>query len=244
MTLDCARVRELLDDHLDGALAPEAARAVDGHLASCGACRAEANALAALVADLAALPASIDPPAALWQAIERRTRAIALPATGAPGRTPWRVAAVAAALLIAVAAWLAGTALRRPDAGAASTTSASAAPAASPVTSPATPAHSSAGARPGGNAAGAEPAVAEAERALLRAKEHLRAALADRRDALSPDTLRLVEDNLQVIEAAILKIDAALAEEPGNPDLKRMRVAYHRKELALLERANRAASRM
>lgn len=225
--MSCTRTREMLDDHVDGALAPDDARAVEAHLAGCAACRAEAEALADLVRGLAELPAEIEPPAAIRRAIDLRLDAA--PAGRRTAVAPWLAAA--AVLALAAALWLA---VERPgrapggrgdDRAAPGTADSNAAVAAVA-------------------AAADDHAVAGAERALLRARDDLRAALAARRDALPPETLRLVEDNLQVIEAAIGRIEVALAAEPGNPDLERMRVAYRRQELALLERANRAASRM
>lgn len=64
----CQDVRRQLGAYLDGELGDHQASALRGHLRTCEACRADADAESKLVESLRELPA-IDPPAAMWQAI-------------------------------------------------------------------------------------------------------------------------------------------------------------------------------
>ena len=54
--MDCRRVRELLEDELDGALAPVDARALEKHIAACPACAREREVLAEVDAALCEAP--------------------------------------------------------------------------------------------------------------------------------------------------------------------------------------------
>ncbi len=112
---DCARTRTDLVAFLDGELPPGEAQPVEAHLAACGACRAERQALAAswdLLDELA-------PVAARPGGLEEVERSILPPAQGRllrwrpvrPGVVAW--AAAAAALLLALGvSW---AALRAPQ---------------------------------------------------------------------------------------------------------------------------------
>jgi len=64
-----------LNGYADGSLDAAARVAVEAHLASCAACRAEAAALAALLGAARALPRSIAPDRDLWGGIEARITA-------------------------------------------------------------------------------------------------------------------------------------------------------------------------
>ena len=48
----------------------------------------------------------------------------------------------------------------------------------------------------------------------------------------------------RTIELAIAEIRTALADHPDDADLRRTLVAYHEREVALLEQVTRAASRL
>lgn len=89
-----------LNDYVDGRLSPALCPDVEAHIAACDVCRAEVDGLRALLADVAALPRSIEPPRDLWMAIDG-----ALDARAARQRTLWsaRYWLAAAALLLAVA---------------------------------------------------------------------------------------------------------------------------------------------
>ena len=65
-------IRELLDDLVDGSLAPGAGEAIEAHLADCETCAAVVSALRALLSDAAALPRSVEPPRDLWPRLSPR----------------------------------------------------------------------------------------------------------------------------------------------------------------------------
>lgn len=104
----CREYSALLAERAAGALPSEAEARLSGHLESCGACRAEAAALAEALS-LAALPPASEEELRALDAIAGETlRALR---DGLPRRTPWRgigvglaFAAAAAAAVIAVPA--------------------------------------------------------------------------------------------------------------------------------------------
>jgi anti-sigma factor RsiW len=63
---------ERIDDFASGELPDIERRMMERHLDGCGECRAEAEALRALLAEVAVLPRAIAPPADLWQGIAGR----------------------------------------------------------------------------------------------------------------------------------------------------------------------------
>lgn len=106
---------ERLDDFVSGELPDIETRLVERHLEGCDECRAEAEAIRALLAEVATLPAGIAPPADLWQAIAPRLepRAAAAPVVEetkvipfAPRRQVWQpprwALQIAAALVLMV----------------------------------------------------------------------------------------------------------------------------------------------
>ncbi len=92
-------IRELLDDFVDGSLAPGAGEAIEAHLADCETCAAGVSALRALLSEAAALPRSVEPPHDLWPRLSPRLGR-------APLRhrvfRPQRMALAAAALLLVI----------------------------------------------------------------------------------------------------------------------------------------------
>jgi anti-sigma factor RsiW len=111
MSATCAGTRERLDDYVDGLLQEDERDSVAHHLLSCEGCRAEEAQLRALLAEAAALPREVSPPAHLWPRIERRIRP---QASGA-----WlRHLAAAACVALAVGAAIVVRAPRREAAGA------------------------------------------------------------------------------------------------------------------------------
>ncbi|CAN5277445.1 hypothetical protein BH18GEM1_BH18GEM1_11090 [soil metagenome] len=91
-----------LNEYVESTLAPVDMEAVEQHLQSCAACRAEASRIRALLADLAALPAAVRPRHDLYPGIEERI--------GAPDirdrplwTRPYSLAAAAVALVVVTA---------------------------------------------------------------------------------------------------------------------------------------------
>jgi predicted anti-sigma-YlaC factor YlaD len=92
----CDETRDRLDDFVDGELAPAERAGLAEHLAHCAECRAEEARLRALLAEAAALPLEVAPPADLWPHIERRIRV--------SGAGSWlRYMAAAACVVLALA---------------------------------------------------------------------------------------------------------------------------------------------
>ena len=56
---------------------------------------------------------------------------------------------------------------------------------------------------------------------------------------MSPETLRTVDDNLRVIDEAIERISSALVDDPLNPRLANQLASAYRRQIDLLQRANR-----
>lgn len=70
--MNCTDIAPLLDEYIDGALAPDAVRNVDQHLAGCERCRREVAAIRSLLADARSMPRAIQPGRDLWAGIEGR----------------------------------------------------------------------------------------------------------------------------------------------------------------------------
>ncbi len=68
--MDCSRVRELLSDYLEDALADRDRAAVAAHLDGCASCAAEAAGLSETIALLSALPRETAPPELLGRVME------------------------------------------------------------------------------------------------------------------------------------------------------------------------------
>ena len=91
-----------LNEYVDGSLDASAVPAVETHLATCERCRADAAALAGLVAAARGLPRSIVPDRDLWAGIESRIAAASRREPGA-GHLRWRRVALALAASVVLA---------------------------------------------------------------------------------------------------------------------------------------------
>ena len=225
--MNCGEVRKVLHDYVDSNLNPETEREVDRHLGACESCEEHERKLRALIGEAAALPEWIDPPRDLWPTIEGRLdevekiEPVRFPVHRA--RVPlWGYGVLAASLLIAI---IAGVYLGGPR---------------TPV-----PELADEG-TPDGlvEQARSEGSIREAEGELIRQKDEIRAAFEARRGALDPETAETVDRNLALIESAIGEIHVALEKEPTSPELNRMLMAAHQRELYLLQRAMQLAARL
>lgn len=215
----CAEVRELLNDYAEGALEGEERERVAAHLEECAECRAEAEGLASLLAEAAALPHEIRPARDLWSGIDARLEdaTIRRPAAGLPR---WALVAAALALVVVTAAvsslltrrWDEAMALKVRRAGG--------------------------GVEATAPAAASDPAVGEEEARFLAASRELLEGL-EAQD-LSPETMAIVRRNVAVIDAAIAELHVALRKDPGNGELTRMLLATYQRKIDLLEQAARA----
>lgn len=177
-----------------------------------------------LAARIGRLPAERSPERDLWPGIAARL------AAARPARPRlWRVAALAAALLVA-----GGLALieRR---------------GASPP--PVRPPYAVVEAPPASPADGLEPAPVPAAYAATGAElDRLRGRLrreVERRSAELPAAARAtVDENLETIDRAIAAIETELALRPDDRSLARTSIAYRQRQLELLRRVNQTAARL
>ena len=215
--MNCPDARLLLDDLVDGTIAEDARRALEGHLAACLTCRAEEVRLRALLARAAALPLRVEPGRDLWPGVAQRLAGANVVAGGFAGRArrriPLPLAAAAAAVLVAATALVTSVLVRSER-----------------------PPHAAAG--PGAEPVGAVPAslaLSDARGAYESARRQLHAALDARRGSLSPATLKVVDENLTVIERAVREMEDALARDPGNRELPALLASAYRQELDVLQ---------
>jgi hypothetical protein len=216
--MTCERVKERLDDYLDGELGEAEFQEVELHVASCAACREEERALRAVVSLAAALPRRQEPPRDLWPEIAveiaRRRRFAVVRSVAARPAARW-TAGLAAAAAVAVAVWFVPR----------TTTRVPVADQPSPQTV----------AQPVAFGTGLD-AFAAAERDYQRAAAELMAALDTRRASLSPETVAAIDENLRVIDQALVEIRAALVRDPDSPRLGRMLTSTHEKKIQTLRR--------
>jgi len=201
------------DDELDA----YARLRIEAHLASCDACRAEVEAIRALVAAVGELPRAIAPTRDLRAGIAERI-ARAQPAETVRPRRTLRVPAMlaaAAVLVVATASLTRLWMLQQPSPPAVSTQNIPVA--AMPVTYRAD------------------------ETRYLEAIEELQQMLERERGELAPQTIEILETNLAIIDRAIAESRAALARDPANHDLGLMVLSAYEQKLQLLQRARISA---
>lgn len=214
---ECARIRGMLDGWLDGDLTQAGRVAVEQHLERCGACAAEASALAAIVAAARDLPREIAPDRDLWPVVASRLVGGTPGAPRRPRAVPgaWLLAA-AAVVLVAVGVVI-GTAVGRGDAvGVGGKT-----------------------VFPGerGTISTAADELGPGQADLEHAAADLHAALDRRRGRLARPTMKLLDDNLRIIDDAIARIRAALDDDPGNRELVILLASTYQRKIDLLATA-------
>lgn len=209
--MNCELFRQLLDAFVDGGLSDSDARAMEAHLAACGACAEETRALRALLGDAAALAKAIPPSSDLWAGIVPRLQPSRVSARRSRLRIGgWRTAALLAAAALVAVVRLVQMAVPEP------------------------PARNS-----GENAWTVEGAAAD--RAYADAKQTSMEVLTEYGPDLDDETRRVVEDNLRIIEEAMKDIRGALAGDPGNTRLLKRLAVLERDSLGLIGRAARIA---
>ena len=245
----------LLEDYVDGLLAPQEATAVERRLAGDREARETVSFLRALKARAAELPGTIEPGRDLWPGIAAAMAptplvSIISDAAEARGdcsgedRTSRAAAGTArAAAAIAPAPWIPGL---QPRQWAALATAAillvasSSALTAWWLRGPGRATDPAAGAAASGVALeGAPPVPAE----LTLQIDELMWVLYDNRDVLDPDTVTTIETNLRVIDRAIRRAREALAVDPGNAGLARLLASNYMHKLQLLQRTSRIIER-
>jgi len=229
-------ILDRLDDFVGGELPPREERDVRRHLMACEGCRAEEQALRALLDQAAALADEVMPERDLWDGIAPRLQSrAALPVEEAEERLPevrvigprparplpwWMLAAASIALVITTS--FATLRFSGQDERA-----------------PATLASQSA--RPPAGTTGGTPtalaAFRPAEREYEKAITDLQAVLAARRDRMAPQTVATLETNLRIIDQAIRESRDALAADPNSPELTEMLSGAYDAKLDVLRRA-------
>ena len=229
---------DLLDDFVGGELPPRDEREVRRHLMACESCRAEEQALRALLDQAAALDDEILPERDLWRDIAPRLQSRAslpdetaerVPEVRVIGPRParplpwWMLAAASIALVVATSFATLRFAGNRTVQGPAPATLA---------TQTAQP--------PAGSAGGTPPALAAfrpAEQEYEKALGDLMAVLQARRGQMAPQTVATLEANLRIIDQAIRESRAALAADPNSPELTSMLSGAYDAKLGALRRA-------
>lgn len=217
-----------IHDWLDGLLAPPGEERARRHVEACGRCRAEKDALAAMLQEIAALPRDAAPARDLWGGIEARIAGAAPLGTDpvvltfpadAPARAGRRVsltlpqayaAGIAIALLSAAGVWyalrarapVAAAGLAAPDRGVALVSAESA-------------------------------ARTEVELAVLELEHTLEGG----RGKLAPETLDAIERSLRTIDQAIAEARRALERDPSSVLVNRLLLSHQKNKLRVLRQA-------
>jgi len=252
---------ERLDDYASGELPDIERRLMERHLESCGECRAEVEAIRALLADVAKLPTDIAPPADLWQGIagrlEPRAAEGAVPTEEtkvipfAPRRKVWEpprwALQAAAAVVLMVGSSLVTARYVRQQQAAGPVATLPAASAATPSqgtaqgvdgTLPASPdARPAVAPAAGDDQVTALAAFRPAEREYQQAVDDLARVLETRRESLAPETVATLEHNLAIIDAAIAESRAALVNDPNSRELTDMLSSTYDAKVQLLRQA-------
>lgn len=230
-------ILDLLDDFVGGDLPPREERDVRRHLMQCEGCRAEEQALRALLDEAAALPDEIVPERDLWTGIAPRLQSRAalveepaehLPEVRVIGPRParplpwWMLAAASIALVIVTS--FATLRLSGRGAGAEPTTIAS-----------------QRAQRPAGAVGGGTPtalvAFRPAEKEYQKAISELEGVLQTQRTRMAPQTAATIEANLRIIDQAIAESRAALAADPNSAELTHMLSDAYDTKLDVLRQA-------
>lgn len=112
--MTCSEVREQLSAYYDGELAEPLREAVAEHLEQCARCRAEITGFRKL-SELTAELRTPEPPAEMWQLLERQLDTGAKPV--ATRYVPWRVVTIAAVLLVGASLSLLWWSMGREESG-------------------------------------------------------------------------------------------------------------------------------
>lgn len=231
------QILDLLDDFVGGDLPPREERNVRRHLMQCEACRAEEQALRALLDEAAALPDEIVPERDLWTEIAPRLQSRAsltdesadhLPEVRVIGPRParplpwWMLAAASIALVVTTSF----ATLRLSGRGADQTVPAIATQQAQQ------PQDAVRGGTPTALAA-FRPAEEEYEKAI----SDLEIVLRTQRGRMSPQTAATLEANLRIIDQAIQESRAALAADPNSAELTHMLSDAYDTKLDVLRQA-------
>jgi anti-sigma-K factor RskA len=253
---------ERLDDFACGEL-PDIERVmVQRHVDACGECRAEVEAIQALLAEVDTLPRAVAPPRDLWAGIaprlEPRGLALVEPVEEtkvlpfAPARRHWQpprwALQIAAALVLVVgSSAITARVMRERQAqpgGPVALTPITARPGQAPRVAAGDPSTTRTVADPGtaadGRAAGTQTAFAAfrpAEESYQTAIADLQRVLEAKQGQMAPETVQTLERNLRIIDAAIAESRAALEKDPNSRELTQMLGATYDAKVKVLRQA-------
>lgn len=208
----------VLNDYVDGLLDAAESAAITAHLETCDACRREAHALGGILADLQALPRSIEPARDLRPGIAERLAQTERPVVRR-AYARWLPLSAAAVLLIATSSLLTRWLVLR-------SVTQDARPVASAPIVPSTTAPSAQLA-----------SFQREEQRYVSEATRLQRALEQQQSRLSPETQTIVQRNVAIIDRAIAESRAALAHDPANRDLTRLVLSAYQQKIALLRGA-------
>lgn len=225
--MTCKEMEGRLDDLADGSLDDASRAEVERHVMGCPACRRDLDETRALLADLSALPKTMEPTRDLWPESVARIRQQGK--IRRQGETPRRsmgprLALAAGIALVAVTAAVTAL-LLRPSA----TDPSPYVPAAGAVATASRPAP--------------DEAVAAAEAEFHKATVVLLEVLHSRDSGLPRETVVLIENNLKIIDRAIAEARAASDRDPSNARLGRLIAAAYEMKLDLLREASKFPGR-
>lgn len=204
----------LLNELVDGTLAPDERSRADAHVATCLPCAARVRQIESLLERARALPRDVVPPADAWEEIRRTVRSPGLrERRPEPRRSRWALTAAAAAAVLVVATASTVWMLRGDSERAGAPPSYAAAPAALATFAP-------------------------VEARYVLAAAELEQTLDEKRPMLDPATIATVERSLTTIDAAIAEARAALMRDPGNGTLSRLLASSYEQKVTLLRRAS------
>lgn len=216
-------VLERLDDWVANELPEDDRQAVEFHLAVCGDCRAEAEALRALLDDVATLPLAMAPGRDLWAGIAARIepQADVVPISSARSwRAPRWLTLAATIVGVAISSSLITLKVmenRAPQPVASAPVQSVAAPATATPTA----------------LVAFQPAEQDYEVAIADLERVLTARSAN----LSPETVKTLETNLRIIDGAIRQSRAALEKDPNSRVLTDMLADAYGQKLKVLQHA-------
>jgi hypothetical protein len=221
-------VIERLDEWATGDLPASERAEVDLHLAGCAGCRAEAEALRTLLAEVDALPAEILPERDLWSGIAARleprgeTLVEVAPAARRRALMPRWAMQAAAMVALMVGTSVISFRMGRTPGEVPPTEGKSTEESARRTQKPQT----ALAAWQEGGQPQYETAIAELETVLDR-----------NRSRLSPETVRVLEQNLAIIDEAIRQAREALRRDPNSPEVAEMLSDAYDQKLNVLQQA-------
>jgi len=234
---------EVLSDYVDGGLDGGATADVERHLAACGSCSADHDALRSMLQSTSDLPKSVLPDDDLWpdlrRALETR-KVVTLPSTpgraDAPPATTQRQAgrwgtrgilAAAAVMLVTASSAITTVVIRQSDRARRVAITVDSVPRASQGPRVLLPV-----------------GFRQAEMEYNRTIEELELAVNTQRSRLNPETIRTVDHSLAVVDSAITEARAALLADPNNGMLVDLLSASYQRKLDLLRRTSELSSKI